>query len=78
MMQERFRKFGKLGLILATLYLPIITKDDGNAVDLDKLSDDVSSGKEIDASVFFSEKSMEKFNQRLRDVVIDMARLGYI
>lgn len=77
-MLEHFQKFAHFGLILATVLLPMVTADGGNAIDLDKISNDVKNGAELDANVFVSNKSLTKLNKRLRDVVVDMARLEYI
>lgn len=77
-MLEHFKKFAHFGLILATVLLPMVTADGGNAIDLDKISNDVKNGAELDANVFVSNKSLTKLNKRLRDVVVDMARLEYI
>lgn len=77
-MQEHFRKFGKFGLILAFILLPIMTKDAATQIDLDGLSDEIKGGKEIDTSVFMSDASTQRFNSRLHGVVVDMDRLGYI
>lgn len=77
-MLEHFRKFGKYGLIMATVVLPMITQDKGTKVDLDCISDDIKNGSEFDSSAFMTDSSTQRFNKRMRDVVIDMNRLGYI
>lgn len=77
-MLEHFRKFGKFGLVLAAVLLPVITQEKGTAVNLDDLSTDIKNGAELDASLFMTDSSAKKCNKRLRDVVIDMDRLGYI
>lgn len=77
-MLEHFRKFGKFGLVLAFILLPILTKDTETQIDLDGLADEITKGKEIDANVFMSDASTKRFNSRLHGVVVDMDRLGYI
>lgn len=78
-MQEHFRKFGKIGLVFATAVLPVITAEKGNAIDLDEAANNMANNKGADAfDGFVSEKSREKFTKRMRDVVIDMVRLGYV
>lgn len=77
-MQDHFRKFGKFGMILSTMLLPMMTAESGMTVDLDALSDKVVDGGEFDGSVFVSEKSRNRLATRLRDVIIDMVRLDYI
>ncbi|XP_055296577.1 uncharacterized protein LOC129565586 [Sitodiplosis mosellana] len=86
-MLEHFRKYAKFGLVLSTVLLPMITTDRGNGLDLDELAVKFEKNKEnnfenkedLDAfNSFISDNSRNKFNKRLRDVVGDMARLGYV
>ncbi|XP_055296576.1 uncharacterized protein LOC129565584 [Sitodiplosis mosellana] len=86
-MLEHFRKYAKFGLVLSTVLLPMITTDRGNGLDLDELAVKFEKNKEnnfenkedLDAfNSFISDNSRIKFNKRLRDVVIDMVRLGYV
>lgn len=78
MMLEHFRRFAKFGLLLATMLLPMLTTEQGNGVNLDEIAEGVAKGEQYDENVFISERSRSKFNKRLRDVVVDMARLEYI
>lgn len=78
LMLEHFRKFARFGLILASMLLPMITTEQGNGINLDELAEDVEKGKKFEENVFVSEKSRNKFNERMRDVIIDMVRLNYI
>lgn len=78
-MLEHFHKFGKFGLVLAAILLPLLTKDSGKEIDLDGISDDVRAGQaDLNTNIFMTDSSTKRFNKRLRDVVIDMARLEYI
>lgn len=77
-MLEHFRKFAKFGLILSTVLLPMITSEVGSGLDLDGMGDDASNVDGTNSDNFISVKSRNKLNKRLRDVVIDMDRLGYI
>lgn len=79
LMQEHLHKFGKIGLIFATMILPMITAEKGNAIDMDDIANNMTNNQNTDKFDFFSsENSRIKFNKRLRNVAIDMARLGYI
>lgn len=78
LMLEHFHKFAKFGLVLSIMLLPMITTEQGNGVNLDELAEDVEKGKHFEDNVFISEKSRNKFNERMRDVFIDMVRLEYI
>lgn len=72
------------GLILAAMLLPMITADANFGVNLDEFADQVNDYKdgktELDMkdNPFLSENSKNKLHKRLRDVAIDMVRLGYI
>lgn len=77
-MQDHLRRFGKFGMIMATMLIPIITSSDGHAVDMDELCEKIRDGEDADGSVFISEESRHRFTKRLRDVIIDMVRLDYI
>lgn len=77
-MQEHLCKFGKYGLILAMLLLPVITAERRGDINLDQMSEDSLNGNISDRNTYVSEKSCPKFNKRLRDVVIDMVRLEYV
>ena len=75
-MLEHFRKFAKFGLILATALLPMMTSE--NAIDIDEIAEGVQNGRKMESNVFISDKSRSKFNTRMRGVISDMVRLGYI
>lgn len=78
LMLKHFRKFAKFGLVLAIAMLPMITAESGTGINIDELCDDMKNGKEMDMDVFTTEKSVKKFHERLRGVIIDMDRLEYI
>lgn len=77
MMQEHLQKFAKFGLILASLVLPIFTNDVETLVKLEETRNATEFGEETENILFTSEQCAE-FNKRIRDVVIDMARLQYL
>lgn len=72
-MQEHFHKFAKFGIITACM-VPILTLELKSGEHLNNLADDTTSGKDS----YSSSRSCEQFKQRMRDVVFDMERLGYI
>lgn len=79
LMQEHLQKFGKIGIITASVALPIITAERGKSIDLDEFAEDFAKNENTDAfNSYISDNSREKFNKRMRDVVIDMVRLGYV
>lgn len=78
LMMEHLRKYGKLGLIYATVVLPIIISEKEKKLNIDELASQYKEGKAFSFDAILSEKSKIKRHQRLRDVVIDMVRLGYV
>lgn len=84
-MMEHFRKFGKFGLIIAPRLLPIICAERGHEVNLDEFADQINSFKDGNAELpdmkdnpFISGNTKAKLDKRLREVAIDIERLGYI
>lgn len=77
-MMEHFRKFGKFGLLMAAMLLPMITNESGNVMDLDEIAAQVENGVEFDENIFINENTRDKYQKRMRDVIIDMSRLQYI
>lgn len=55
----------------------MITSDAGNGFDLEGMKTETIDEK-VDSNLFISQMSRQKPNERLRGVVIDMLRLGYI
>lgn len=78
LMMEHFRKYGKLALIFATVMLPVVTAEKGKELNLDVLASQCSDGGGYSMDSIMTEESKIKFHKRLRDVIVDVARLGYI
>lgn len=77
-MLEQFRNFGRFGLYMASMLVPMLTADASAAPDLDAISEEMHKNKEINNNMFKSEGSEERMAKRLSDVIYDMDRLGYI
>ncbi|KAG4080121.1 hypothetical protein HA402_008192 [Bradysia odoriphaga] len=77
-MLEHFNKFGKFGLFISAMLLPMITSEQGNGISLDVLADRFENRSNDNQNIFITDRSREKFSKRMRDVVIDMERLDYI
>lgn len=58
--------------------VPLLTAERSNGFDLDELSESVVNGVVFEENGFITEKSRDGFNKRMRDIVVDMVRLGYI
>lgn len=77
-MLDHFRKFARYALIMATQLVPLITREAGNKVDLDKAANNMDKLDNVDIYGSVSENSLKKYHKHLRDVIIDMVRLEYI
>lgn len=77
-MLVHFQTFAKFGLILATLFLPLIAMENGQVDNLDDIADKIEDGKKHLVTNFTSDESRDKFKQRMRDIIIDMVELEYI
>lgn len=76
-MLDQLHKFGRFGLVMASLLLPTITSDEEATPNLDELAENVKNNVQINENVFITDKNNDTFNKRLRDVVLDMVRLNY-
>lgn len=78
MLQEHLRKFAKFGLMMATIVLPMFTTLQEDIPDLDNLSEQIKSDGFKEESLFQSKNSDVVYCKRMRDLIVDMGRLGYI
>lgn len=75
-LQAQLKRFGKFGFVTATLLLPMITMEAEKCPDLDEMVETFKNSDPADVSPF--EPNAEAFNKRMRDVIVDMDRLGYM
>lgn len=71
-LQDQLRQFGKYGLIMFTLLLPMLTSEVENIPDIETMAESLQHNSN---AVFTPDSTV--FKKRLRDVVVDMDRLGY-
>lgn len=57
------------------MLLPVVTLDPDNCPDLDELAESFEKDGTYDENLFAPDKTV--YNKRMRDVVIDIERLGY-
>ncbi|KAL7029770.1 hypothetical protein ACKWTF_006353 [Chironomus riparius] len=81
---EHLKKFGKFGFIMAMMVLPMFTANAEDIPDMDamaeKFQDLKETGEKLDPSEivdFSSFKTVDVFNERMRDVIQDMYDFGY-
>lgn len=75
---DQLRKFGKFGLVMSSIFLPLMCGEEGGNPDMNELAESMQDGKVLEADVFVAEDAKAKLNRRLRDVVADMVNFGYI
>lgn len=78
LMLEHLRQCAKYGFILSTVILPVITTETEYTLDLDELGECAENGTLESGNMLISERSLKTMHKRLRDIVADMVRLGYI
>lgn len=84
-LQKQLKRFGRFGMPMALMLLPITTTQSKDLPDFDKLPEimeELKKGDQMnDAAKEFMAKSMENAKRvggRTREVAIDMVRLGYM
>ncbi|XP_058443609.1 uncharacterized protein LOC131425605 [Malaya genurostris] len=74
---QQLLRFGRIGLIMTTIGLPIITVKNEDVPDLEQFAEQVGTG--FDVSKSFGSVDMEViYRQNMTDCCRDMLRLGYI
>lgn len=75
MLQKQLQKGGFFGIVLAVLLLPIVTGNQDDIPDLDEMAE---KSKTESVVSFGSPLENPRFVERLRDVIFDCVRLGWI
>lgn len=80
---DHLQKFGHFGLLMAVMVIPFFTSDPEDAPDMDELTENlrkISNGEEIHQNAFniTSDKTHDRYAERLLGVCEDMFDLGYI
>ncbi|XP_070495614.1 uncharacterized protein [Chironomus tepperi] len=81
--EKHLKEFGKFGLIMAMIVLPIFTSDASDIPDMDELAENlkkIGESEQVDkeAFKFTTEKTFDKYADRMIGVCDDMYSLGYI
>lgn len=83
-MNDHLLRFGKFGLAMAIMVLPIFTSNAEDVPDMDdmaeKFQDMKENGTELDENLlkFSSSATIDVYNDRMSGVFKDMYDLGYI
>lgn len=73
-LQQQLRTFGKFGISVAGLMLPMLTSDQNDCAKIEEMAEQMASGESTD--VF--ENTSKSTQQRLRDFVVDLDQFGYL
>jgi hypothetical protein len=76
----QIKRFGKFGLLMATMCLQFFTSNPDDIPDMDEMAERMARGDEIDPNEmkFNSSRTIGIYNKRMSDVFKDSYRLGYI
>lgn len=72
------KKNGRFGIVMGMMLLPIITSAADDIPDLDALGESMNRGETLDANLFTFAKTDQTYKAKMRDIIVDMDRLGYI
>ncbi|CAO1379873.1 unnamed protein product [Diamesa tonsa] len=77
---EHLMRFGKFGLAMAVMVLPIFTSNADDLPDMDEMAEKYQNGEELDTAEYDLSKSktIGVYNTRMSGVFHDMCNLGYI
>lgn len=75
---SELQKNGRFGIMMATMLLPLLTSVSEDIPDLDDLSEQMNRGESLDGDLFKFDKTEEIYKTKMRDIIVDMHKLGYI
>lgn len=79
-LDDQLARFGRFGLLMATMLLPIITTKGEDVPDMDAMAEKLENGADISAEIhnFKSEGTQDIYREKMAGCCRDMVRLGYI
>lgn len=79
-LDEQLQKFGRFGLLMAVMILPVITTKSEDVPDLEEMAEKMESGADLSAEVdnFRSESTEAVYREKMVGCCRDMVQLGYI
>lgn len=72
---DQLRKFGKFGLCMTAMVIPMISAESKDIPDLDKVAENLNEGTEFEG--FDKNQKNMIYKTRMSDVIRDIIRLGY-
>lgn len=79
-LDEQLQRFGRFGLLMAVMLLPVITTKSEDVPDLEVMAEKMESGADLKDEVdnFRSESTEGIYREKMVGCCRDMVRLGYI
>lgn len=77
-LNRQLQKFGKFGLVMAIMVLPMFMSEVEDLPDMDHACETISNDPKMGAEIFKFERTHSRYAIRMRDIIKDMDRLGYI
>lgn len=79
-LDEQLQTFGRFGLLMAVMLLPVITTKSEDVPDLEEMAEKMESGADVSEEVhnFRSESTEAIYREKMTGCCRDMVRLGYI
>ncbi|XP_055615685.1 uncharacterized protein LOC129761880 isoform X2 [Toxorhynchites rutilus septentrionalis] len=79
-LDEQLQRFGRFGLMMAVMLLPVINTKSEDVPDLEEMSEKLESGADVTENInnFRSEETEGIYREKMSGCCRDMVRLGYI
>lgn len=79
-LDEQLQSFGRFGLLMAVMLLPVMTTKSEDVPDLEEMAEKLESGADVSDEVhnFRSESTEAIYREKMAGCCRDMVRLGYI
>lgn len=79
-LDDQLARFGRFGLLMAAMLLPIITTKKEDIPDLDGMAEKLENGVDVSSEInnFKSEGTQDIYREKMAGCCRDMVRLGYI
>lgn len=77
-LQRQLKQFGRFGLIMASMVLPLFTSAQDELPNLDEMCEEIERNQMLGENIFKFEKTQTLYATKMREIIIDMDRLGYI
>ncbi|XP_053682762.1 uncharacterized protein LOC128733151 isoform X2 [Sabethes cyaneus] len=79
-LDQQLKQFGRFGLLMAVMILPVITTKSEDVPDLEEMAEKMENGVDLTQEVnqFRSEDTEATYRQKMSDCCRDMVQFGYI